>query len=247
MKQALVPSLIALTAALAGNCLAVTPVSEDFSADSLDASRWYQTRFGHGILRQAGGHLNFVTRAKPTKDDYAVIELLTSQPGYDENWEVVVDLTDKTDLGYDAGCGIMIVNSQERNDYLFLDFYGKGMMKNGKLVAGGVSAGVLVDGKHSKDSRFTKNPKVSKGAVRFRFNATTKLMTLSVSPTQKAEGYTWLKIGTFSPAGKGGDVNGNWKMKDGTSRFAIQLYGFANAKEITAGKVWLDNFSVAAP
>ncbi len=247
MKQPLVPSLIALAAALAGNCLAVTPVSEDFSADSLDPSRWYQTRYGHGVLRQAGGHLNYVTRTTPTKNDYAVVELLSSQPGYDENWEVVVDLTDKTDLGYDAGCGIMIVNSQERNDYLFLDFYGKGMMKNGKLVAGGVSAGVLVDGEHPKNSRFTKNPKVSKGAVRFRFNATTKLMTLSVSPTQKAEGYTWLKIGTFSPTGKGGDVNGNWKMKDGTSRFAIQLYGFANAKEITAGKVWLDNLSVAAP
>ena len=81
MKLALVPSLIALTAALAGSCLAVTPVSEDFSATSLDTSRWYQTRYGHGILRQAGGHLNYVTRTKPTKDDFAVIELLTSQPG----------------------------------------------------------------------------------------------------------------------------------------------------------------------
>lgn len=247
MKFALVPSLIAFAAAFAGSCLAVTPVSEDFSATSLDTSRWYQTRYGHGILRQAGGHLNYVTRTTPTKDDYAVIELLTSQPGYDENWEVIVDLTDKTALGYDAGCGIMIVNSQERRDYLYLDFYGKGMKQNGKLVAGGVSAGVLVDGKHPKNSRFTKNPKVASGAVRFRFNATTKLLTLFVSPTQKAEGYTWLKIGTFSPAGKGGDVNGDWKMKNGTSSFAIQLYGFANAKPITAGKVWLDNFSVAAP
>lgn len=247
MKLALVPSLIAFAAALAGNCLAVTQVSEDFSATTLDPSRWYPTLYGHGTLRQAGGHLNYVTRGKPTKKDYAVIELLTSQPGYNENWEVVVDLTDKTKLGYDAGCGIMIVNSQERSDYLYLDFYGKGMMKNGKLVAGGVSAGVLVDEKHPKNSRFTKNPKVAKGAVRFRFNATTKLLTLFVSPTQKAEGYTWLKIGTFSPAGKGGDVNGDWKMKDGTSRFAIQIFGFANAEPITAGKVWLDNFSVNAP
>jgi len=246
MKQALVPSLIAL-AAFAGNCLAVTPVFEDFSGEKLDPARWYQTRYGHGNLRHAGGHLTYATRTTPTKDDYAVVELIPSQPGYDENWEVVVDLADKTSLGYDAGCGIMIVNSQERRDYLYVDFYGKGKMQDGKRVAGGISAGVFVDSKHVKNGTFTKNPKVAKGAIRFRFNATTKLMTLFVSPTHKDEGYTWLKIGTFSPKGSGGDVNGNWQMTDGTSRFSIQLFGFANAKQITAGKVWLDNLSVSAP
>lgn len=237
MKTPLVPTVIALAAALAGNCLALTPVEDTFSGKKLTETRWYQTDYFKGKLVQSGGKLNFtVTDPKPTTKDYAAIELLSSQPGYNENWEVIFDLSNTSNLAKKAGCGIQILNSADRGDYLYVEFYGKS----------GIAAGVLADLHEVPGGRLSSKVATPKGSLRVRFDASTKLMTFYVSATDKSKGYKWIEIGTFSPTGKGGDVRANWKLKSATGKFGIVLYGFGMAQKVPAGKVTIDNFSLSA-
>ena len=71
----------ALAIALAGNCPALTPVDETFNQDSLDPATWYQYTRGKGEMSPSNKKLNFVVKKNASKDDFASIELLTSQPG----------------------------------------------------------------------------------------------------------------------------------------------------------------------
>ncbi len=232
------PLLIAtvVSAVLAGHSSALVPVNENFNNNLLDPAVWYQYQTGKGRLVADNKKLSFEVLSKPTNDDFASIELLTSQPGYNESWELILDLSNTSGLGFNAGCGIMLFNVKDRSDYLFMEFYGK---------EGGVSAGVITDGDHVKKSQATINPKVSKGSIRIRFDKGTKLLTLHVSPTTAEEGYSWIKLGTFSPTGEGGNVNSNWRMKDANGRFGVHLFGFAQNNKVPTGKATLDNLKIS--
>ena len=70
---------------------------------------------------------------------------MNSYPGYNENWQFTIDLENTANLGDKAGAGFMIFNHGDRDDYLYVEFYGKG----------GISGGVLLNGKPAKAGRFT--------------------------------------------------------------------------------------------
>lgn len=232
------PLLIAalVSTILTGHSSALVPVNENFNTNNLDPMVWYQYQTGKGRLVADKKKLSFEVLSKPTNDDFASIELLTSQPGYNESWELILDLSNTSGLGFNAGCGIMLFNVKDRSDYMFMEFYGK---------EGGVSAGVITNGEHVKKSSASVNPRVSKGSIRIRFDKNSKLLTLHVSPTDADEGYTWIKLGTFSPTGKGGDVNSNWRMKSGSGRFGVHLFGFAQNTKVPTGKATLDNLIIS--
>lgn len=238
---------LALAMALATQCPALTPFADGFKGDTLDPSSWFQTKYANGILRQADGKLNFVTRRKATQDDYAVVELLKSTPGYNENWQVIFDLGNTTNHIYGTSCGITLLNSRDRNDHLYIQFFGKGVKRSGKWTGGGLVADIVTDGKHPESATISADPRVSSGALRIRFDRKTKLMTLWASPTTKAEGYLWVRMGTFSPAGSGGDVNADWKMDPAAGGFNIQLFGNSFGREVNSGDIWIDNFEVSTP
>jgi len=237
MKIQTAPIVALVSTILACPAFALTPVEEKFGSNTLDPAVWYKYTTGKGNLKPENKKLNFVVGSKPTNDDFASIELLTSQPGYNENWQLILDLANTSGLGFNAGCGIMLFNVQDRNDYMYLEFYGKN---------GGVAAGVINNGKHIDKGTASINPRVAKGSIRIRFDSEKKLMTLHVSPTNLEEGYTWIKIGTFSPAGSGGKINTNWKMNPETGRFGVQLFGFAQNNKLETGKATLDNLSITA-
>lgn len=236
MRTKLLPSIIAL-AVLTGNALALTPVVEAFNGPKLDATRWYQYKTGKGKLATQNGRLHFIV-AKSTKYDFASIELLSSRPGYNENWQLTLDLTNTANAGDKAGGGLMIFNAQDRSDYLYLEYYGKS----------GVDGGIIVNGKHAgKNASISIPAATPKGSVRITFDKKKKLLTLDLSVKNKKQGYEWVKVGTFSPTGKGGDVNGAWDMNPAGGSFGIQLFGVGFKKNVAAGKITFDNFEVSAP
>ncbi|MEO5913764.1 MAG: hypothetical protein ABIS50_05995 [Luteolibacter sp.] len=237
MKTKLIPSLFALSAVLAGHSLALTEVTEDFGTGKLDDLLWYQHREAKGKFSQADGVLNYTARAKTTPKDFASIELLTSQPGYNENWEMSLDLSDTSVLARNAGIGFMIFNVADRGDRLYVEFFG----------TSGMAAGVFTNGNPAPAVKLSTKAGLSKGGIRVRFNKKTKLLTFYVSKTTSSEGYEWVKLGTYSPTGSGGDVNGVWKMKAADGAFGIQLFGFDLAKPVSAGKLTIDNFKLATP
>jgi|GEM_PF-5942730 len=233
MKTNIVTPLLALTAALTGQCLALTPVLEEFTNGQFDETHFYQYNVGNAKLVQGNDKLNLTVLPDFTKDDFVSVELLTSYPGYSESWQMTVDLTNTSNAGKNAGCGFMIFNYADRSDFLYVDFYG----------ISGVKAGILVNGKDAAVGKLSTKVGAPKGGIRVRFDAVTKLMSFSVSLTDKSEGYKWVKIGTFSPTGKGGNVRANWKIKP-AGQFGIQLFGFGHKQKVKSGKVSLDNLAV---
>ena len=129
----------------------------------------------------------------------------------------------------------MICHSQDRSDYLFVEFYGKS----------GIAGGVFANNQHVKGG-LAKNSPLSQGKIRIQY--ANKVMKFSVSPT--GEDGTWVKIGTFSPtatsAGIAANLHADWNMEP-TDTFGIQLLGFSEAKRVAAGKITLDNFTLTAP
>lgn len=235
MKTRFLTSVLPIAAVLTGHCLALTPIEEDFAAEKLDTSRWYQYKPANGRLAHDGGKLNFVTKGAPTKDDFVSIELLTTQAGFDENWTMTLDLNHFAKLKRDAGCGFMIFHGQDRDDYLYVNFYGNF----------GIDTGLFDNLDFVPAGKLSTKAAVSKGAIRVRFSKTTKLMAFDVSLTQKEEGYEWVEIGTFAPnGGKKGNVKAAWAM-GADSTFGFQLFGFAESTKVGAGKIMIDNFSLA--
>ena len=236
MKIKILPTFAAF-ALLAGNALALTPVKEPFNGKALDKSRWYEYRAGNGALAPNAGKLNLFTKGAATVDDFVSIELLNSKPGYNESWQLILDLSNKANAGKKVACGLMLFNDGDRDDYLFLEFYGKS----------GLTGGVITDLKHGKN-HITLPKAVSKGSLRLRFDKKTKLLTLDLSATDKKQGYEWLTVGTFSPANdKKATVFAKWNMDPGAGRFGVQLFGFASDKtKVAKNKVTYDNFELSA-
>ncbi len=236
MKLTTLPRTLALVAALSGNALALTPVTEDFAAKNLNGRQWSLYKTGKAKLKQGKGLLNLFCPKLPIQNDYTTIELTTSYPGYDENWQFTVDLAKTSGKGSRSGCGFMIVNKddEKRGDYLYFEFSGKS----------GIAGGVIVNGKQAKSATFTA-ASVPESSFKVAYNKTTNLLTISASATGAGEEAKWKKIVQFSPTGTGGDVRGNWEM-DATGKFAIQLLGFTDGVIVPKGKVNLDNFVLSA-
>ncbi len=236
MKNLSLPSILSLAAVLTGNCFALTPIEENFEATKLDTSRWFQYMPAKGRLIHDKGRLNFVTKGAPTDDDFASIELLTSQPSFNEDWAMSLDLTNLGKLRKEGGCGFMIFHGQDRDDYLYVNFFG----------AAGIDTGLFDDLDFVQAGKLSTKTAVPKGAIRVRFSKASKLLTFDVSLTQKKEGYDWVEVGTFAPnGGKKGNVKAAWNM-NAASTFGLQLFGFAEKKKVIAGKIMIDNFSVTA-
>lgn len=241
MKNQILPSVLGL-ALFAGHASALTPIKESFTGSTLDNTRWFQYQQESGFLQPYKNKLNYVTQGAKTKQDFASIELLTSRPGYNESWQLTLDLTNTAKQGdakkaEEAACGIMIFNVGDRKDYLFLEFYGKS----------GVEAGIITDGTHTKKNHISIPKAASKGSLRVSFDKATKLMSLEISPTNKSQGYQWVPVGTFSPKNsKDGKVRAQWNMDPASGQFGIQLFGFGYNVKVPNKKVTYDNFEIVA-
>lgn len=229
-------SILAVVAAVTGNCLALTPVTEDFEAGKLDSFRWYHHREAKGKFSQAGGVLNFRVLASPASSNFASLELMTSAPGYAENWQMTLDISNSSTAAKTSGIGFMIFNTVDRNDRLFVEYHG----------VFGINSGVFANGKYDHSSVLSKTTGAPDGGIRVSFSKKTGLLTFFLSKTVSGEGYEWRKIGTFSPTGVGGDVRADWGL-GADSTFGIQLYGTAGATTLPAGKLTIDNFVLSGP
>lgn len=239
MTSALLKTTAALTACqlLAGHASALTPFSDNFNAAKLNTSRWLVKNSGNGKLLQSAGRLNFTVAKPPADGDGATIELRNNQPGFNENWQIIVDVTNMLNAGEAAGPGIFLFNAADRRDGLVLEFYGS---KGGFNVFG------FTDDRDNPAGDILRNPGVNVGSMRISFNKTTKLLTCWYDKSGSKNGFQWVKIATFSPTGKGGDRRGNWNMNPGSGRFGIQLFGYAETKSVATGKITMDNFALKA-
>jgi hypothetical protein len=223
---------------LTATASALTPVSDDFNAASLNANRWIYQKGGKGTLTQAAGLLNYKAALPITNDDFAILTLRNNQPGYNENWQIILDVSNTANAGEKVGVGISIHNSADRTDNVNLEFYGAGARGGFNFI------GVTNDmDDPSQDVRAF--PNVTKGSIRVTFNAATKLFTFWYDTTGSANGFQWVQLCTFSPTGKGGTRRGNWNMNPAGGTFGVQIFGYSEAA-VANGKASMDNFKLMA-
>ncbi len=222
------------------SCLALTPFSEDFTGTRLDKASWLPGIYGAGaILRQSGGRLNFLMPVAKANEVDVWIELTASQPGYNENWQAIVDVVNTNSHRGDSSPGLWISNHNDSRDVVYLEFAGKGLK-------GGFDASFVVDGLYTAGEDFLANPNVTKGSIRISFNKATKILTFWYDKTGSADGYKWTRLGTFATNGVGGDRRGDWQMNDETGRFVIKLAGYVENKVVSQGTESMDNFVLKA-
>ena len=231
--------LLAACQLLTGTAFALTPLSENFNATALNQSRWTLKNYGKGKLAQSSGKVDFTVAGSPTGDDFSTLELKNNRPGYNESWEVILDVANTSGQGYKVGTGVLIFNAEDYRDQVSLEFNGRGL--SGGFVAYGITNDL---DNPQKDIRV--NPNVTKGSLRISFNKASKLFTFWYDSTGPTDGLVWTKLSTFSPTGKGGDRRGNWNMNLAGGRFGIQLFGFSDGANVAAGKVSFDNFKLKA-
>lgn len=237
MKIKLIPLVLTLAGALSGSGLAFDTVVEKFDGASLDGFRWFLYKPTKARLIQENGKLNFVIKGTPTIDDFASVELLPVHPSLVENWEMTVKFTNQEKTTKHAGCGFMIFNMQNRNDYFYTNFFS----------SYGISSGVFTDLNYTPAEPLSLASVEPVGAVRVSFDSVTRLMTFSAYRKNPAGGYIWKVMGTFSPFGApGGDVTTNWTIFQSSEGgpFGIQLFGSAESSKVATGKVTIDSFNL---
>jgi hypothetical protein len=217
---------------LAGTSFALTPFSDKFDAATLSGARWKLNNYAKAKLAPGDKVLNFIVASKPTEDDYSILELKNNRPGYNESWEMTLDVSNAANQGYNLGVGFQIYNAADPTDVAALEFYGKT----------GFLGIILTDDEDNPANDLKAKSPATKGSLKIGFNKTTKLITFSYDPDGSANGVSWKVLGTFSPTGKGGDRRANWKMNPASGSFGIQLYGFGQNRSIAKGKMALDNF-----
>jgi hypothetical protein len=223
---------------LTGTSLALTPFSDNFNAQALNESRWSLQNFGNAKLSLGKKKFNF-TVAKPSGDDYSVLEMKNNTPGFNESWEIILDVSNLAGQNGNVGTGMLISNADDPDDNVSFEFTGKG---NG----GGFTLIGIADDRDNPEKDFNVNPKISGGSLRVSFDKSTKLFSCWYDADAAKNGFKWKKIATFSPTGKGGDRRANWKMNPGSGRFKVMLFGYSDGKAVKAGKVSFDNFQLKA-
>lgn len=238
MKTTFATALTTFAAALAATTLTsfADPVTEtfveNFNGTRLDPSVWYSYRKGMGKLTVKNGKLNFVVPTNPTNNDLGAAESITKYLGYGDEWEVSVALSNTSNLGKKAGCGLMIAHAQDPSDYFYIQFNG----------TSGVTGGLYSNDRKMQGTIAARSP-WTKGWMRIQY--ANKVMSLSISPT--GERGSWFKVGTFSPtvasAGVPALLHANWNMKPGDG-FSVQLFGFAYSTKVPVGKITMDHFEL---
>ena len=235
MKNNIHSMILAMAACISGQCLALTPITEEFESAKIDPVNWFYYHDTKSKLVQTNGVLNFRVLSKPLAGNYSSIELLTSQPSFNENWEMTLDITNMSSYVRTVGGGITIFNSVDRNDRLYISYYGKA----------GIGVGADTNKVNAHFSKLSPGVATATGGVRVSFSRKTKLLTIFLSDNMSGEGYQWRKIGSFSPNGVGGDARANWKLDPVSGGFGIQLFGNAVTRAISSGKITFDNFVLA--
>jgi len=224
--------------------LTSTPVGDDFNDNSKSTANWEPDIGDSGILTETGGRLQY-TIPTAGEDKSAYRPWNGPQPHYNMNWETTIDLFNNMSAAgtWDAGCGIAIVKGGDI-DYQFWigqDIYREaGAPIETEMIAGHHFAG---EDMYLQDQILPTTAGLK--SVRITFNAATKVFTGYFDADGPANGYQWTLLGTLGIAGSGGVVNVNWGMT-GSEPFDIAPYGFSEEVAVSAGQIYLDNFSVSS-
>lgn len=247
MKSSSPGRRLLLAGASALSLLLIAPValadgSDDFNDNSKDPAKWgTDVVDGNGVLNETANVLRY-TCASGTAEDNVDRPWNATRFPYDADWELQVDCFNNTSpvAPFQVNSmGITLESPLSGDTTLYTELYNSALgigstARSGfetKMTVAGISSG----GEDSGGLAITS------GAVRMRWNSTTKVLTCEYD-YDPSDGYQWTYLTTYGLAGSGGTYNANWGMA-ATDRFFISVYGYSSAMSVPAGQMHLDNFS----
>ena len=210
---------------------AVTPFSENFSAATLNASRWSLIKEG-GQLKPSNGKLLYSVMDEGSESSSHIL-LRGIQPKYNESWEVTVDAVNSTRTDSWTWIGVAVVNAVDFDDFVGLEISsGSGVTQ--------ILSDFGTNGVEAAD--IEKEISSTQASLRVTFSHLTKIITLWYRTAPAA---AWTKHATFSTTnGTGAKRRGNWRMSNATGKFTLALYGGGDGDKVPAGQMSLDHFVV---
>lgn len=226
-------SLFALAAVTAAAlpAHAVTPFSENFSATTLNASRWSLTKEG-GKLSPSNGKLLYSVIDQGDENNSHIL-LRGIQPRYNESWEVIVDAVNSTRTDSWTWIGVAVLNSADLDDFVGLE------ISSGKNLTE-IFSDFGTNGAEAAD--IEREISSTQASLRVTFNSVTKIITLWYRTTPAG---AWKKHATFSTTNSASaQRRGNWGMSNTTGKFTLALYGGGEGDKVPAGQMSLDRFVI---
>ena len=222
-------------------------ITDRFSSGSLDPARWMIYSEGASLIPDSG-RLNYVRPGPPTSDDYAFLDFIASTPGYDESWEVVVDVVNAVDRSDPqsqyTGLGVSIFNPENPYyDEVTDTYFSDGLFLE---LGNEFSTGMNFFSNYSTDG--VDNPEMDNvlsagvnGSLRISYNGATKVFSIWVDANGSGDGFQWQLLSSYGIAGSGGIRNTDWNMTT-AGNFQISLYGLSSNLEVSTGAMTFDNF-----
>lgn len=233
---------------LAFTCLLFSTVpagadgNDNFNDNSKDPTKWGTDDVtGNGLLTESGQQLRYTCGSGSLTDDSSRPWNLTRFP-YNANWEIVIQAFNSTSPAPPFqvnSMGITLESPLAADDFLYHELYNSALGgpartgTNADMTADGVSLG-------GGDSSTLATQAV---LLRMVWNGSTKVLTCfyDINP---ADADNWIELASFglSAAGGGASANADWGLAD-TDRFFISVYGYSVGMPVSAGQMYLDNFS----
>ncbi len=234
--------LIAAVLAVSSLDAVATSYSDNFDGPTLDPAKWIQFAEGGNMILNSG-RLNYVRSGTPTGDDFAVLQFIATEPGYDEDWEVIVDVTNTAPRSNQStqftGAGIGI------QDFENLDTYNSIFLELGNEFTSDMRffANFITNEVDSPDDDDVLNAGGNSGSLRISYNGGTKVFSIWADSSGPGDGFQWQLLSSYGIAGSGGIRNTDWDMTS-SGTFSIVLYGLSANLQVSTGTVTFDNFQL---
>jgi hypothetical protein len=248
-KAPAIALVIGFVLLISGHALAQT-VSDDFNDNIKDKTVWGPDYVYHnGLLTEQNQRLEYTVPVPSSNYEYTFRPLITSRGPYNSDWEVQIDLFNRTKPSKNnqySSYGISVIKCDNASDEIYIELYASPF--GGSPSSKGFYAELWTEDVSSGDtdtSALSLSDPLA-GSARLAFNSTDKIFT-----TYYDTGSGSIPFGSFGVSGAGGGSNGNgdWSMTD-TDQFCIALYGYSEHLSIGSGKMYGDNFQatgVTAP
>lgn len=215
----------------------VPGVRDDFNDNKKDGSIWgVDTSLGAAGFSEAAERTSYASGSEVQSE--VLRPLISDVPGYDHDWDVVVDLRNVFSPGTvipEAGIGLRVgsfLDPQNFIEAVLIAYRQEDAVKRPLLahIGGGAAKFAMV---HS-----------SFAAIRIRFDATRKIIHCDYDADGPIHGYSWTRYASFGIDGGGGSTgNAAWEMS-GNQEFGISLVAFSVGQEVPDGAVSLDDFRI---
>ncbi|NDV61245.1 hypothetical protein G0Q06_02135 [Puniceicoccales bacterium CK1056] len=216
---------------------------DDFEDNLKDPALWGTDEgSGSAQLTETNGRLEF------TNSDF-IGEVEVSRPSQlalpvDSGWIVTVEVANFVVTAFNpqiASLGIAVFPAGDQVREVWIELYSS-WTAGGDAVWGYNTQLVKAsdpDGYYGADSG--NQIPVSEGQLRLIYDSATRIITAEFWPNGEPG---WIELATFGVSGSGGNEgNSNWGL-GAADTFDLTLWGYADAKSVSAGSIYFESFSV---